>query len=126
MLAACFRGKFYFDFFSCTFDVEKEAKGWICRGFHVLSSGVLTRIFRHCVWELIDAEAFLQATELMVLIDLEFIGNSTSPPFASLSCSFHMGMSLAFGKRLIGVFWDTHGCKETKSKSCANANLGYL
>ena len=42
--------------------------------------------------------AFHQATELMVLIDHEFVGNSTSPPFAFLSCPFHMGISLAFGE----------------------------
>ena len=69
---------------------------------------------------------FHQATELMVLIDHGFVGNSTSPPFAFLSCPFHTGISLPLGKRLEGMFWNTHGCEKPKSKSCANANFVYL
>ena len=69
---------------------------------------------------------FRQATELMVLTHHKFVGNSTSPPFAFLSCPFHMGISLPLGKRLTGVFWDTHGCEKPKSKLCANANFVYL
>ena len=52
---------------------------------------------------------FRQETELMALIDHEFVGNSTSRPYAFLSCIFHMGTSVPLGKRLIGVFSDTHG-----------------
>ena len=69
---------------------------------------------------------FRQATELMVPIDHESVGNSTSPPFAFLSCPLHMGISLLSGKRLIGGLWDTNGCEKAKSKSCANANFVYL
>ena len=32
--------------------------------------------------------------KLMVNMDHEFVGNSTSPPFAFRSCPFHMGMSI--------------------------------
>ena len=46
---------------------------------------------------------FGQGTELMVLIEHEFVGNSTSPPFAFLSCPFQTDISLPLGKRLIGV-----------------------
>ena len=59
---------------------------------------------------------FRQATELMVLIDHEFVVNPTSLPFVFLPCPFHMGISLPLGKRLLGVFWDTHGCEKLKSK----------
>ena len=69
---------------------------------------------------------FRQATEFMGLIHHEFVGNSTSPLFAFLSWPFHMGISLPLGKRLFGVFWDTHGCKKDKSKWCAKANFMYL
>ena len=47
---------------------------------------------------------FQQATELIILIDHEFIGNSICPPFALPSCPFHDGISLRLGKRLTGVF----------------------
>ena len=57
---------------------------------------------------------FRQATELMVFIDHELVGNSTSPPFAFPSCPFHMGIWLLLGKGLIGVFLDTHGCQKSK------------
>ena len=50
---------------------------------------------------------FRQVTELMVTKDHEFVGNSTSPPFAFLSYPFHMGISLPLGKRLTRVFWAT-------------------
>ena len=54
---------------------------------------------------------FRQATEIMVLIV-----NPTSAPFASLSCPFHIGISLPLEKRFIGVFWDADGCEKPKSK----------
>ena len=41
---------------------------------------------------------FCQATELMDLIDGEFLGNPTSPPFAFFPCPFHMGILPSFGK----------------------------
>ena len=69
---------------------------------------------------------FCQATELMVLIDLELIQNSTPPPFSFRSCPFHMGISLPYGNQLTGVFWDRHGCEKPKSKSCAKANIVYF
>ena len=69
---------------------------------------------------------FREATELMVLMDHEFVVNPTSPPFASLSCPFHMGISLPLGKSLSRAFWDTHECEKPKSKSCANAKFVYL
>ena len=50
---------------------------------------------------------FRQVTELMATKDHEFVGNSTSPPFAFLSYPFHMNISLPLGKRLTRVFWDT-------------------
>ena len=57
---------------------------------------------------------FHQATELMNLIDHEFVGNPTSPFFAFLSCLFHMGISLPLVKRLLGLFWDTPGREKPK------------
>ena len=69
---------------------------------------------------------FRQSTELMLLIDHEFVRHHISPPFALLLCPFHMGISIPFGKRLIGVFWDTHGRQKQESKSCANADSVYL
>ena len=69
---------------------------------------------------------FRQATELMVTIDIQFVGNSTSPPFAFPSCPFHTGILLPLGKRVTGVFRDTYGCEKPKFLSCANANLVYL
>ena len=50
---------------------------------------------------------FRQVTEFMVTKDHDFVGNSTSPPFAFLSYPFHMGISLPLGKGLTRVFWDT-------------------
>ena len=47
---------------------------------------------------------FRQVTELMVTIDHEFVGKNTSPPFASLSYPFHMGMSFLLGILLTRVF----------------------
>ena len=44
-----------------------------------------------------------QRTELMVLIDHELVGNSTSSPFAFPSCPFPMGIWLTLGKRGIGA-----------------------
>ena len=44
---------------------------------------------------------FCEATELVVTIDHEFVGISTSPPYTSLSCPFHIGM----GKCLKRVNW---------------------
>ena len=69
---------------------------------------------------------FRQVPELMFTIDHEFVGNSTSPPFASLSYPFHMGISFPLGKRLTRVFWGTYGCEKLKFLSCANANFVYL
>ena len=57
---------------------------------------------------------FHQATELMVTMDHEFLGNSTSPPCAFLSCRFHMAISLPLGKGLTGVFWDNYRCENLK------------
>ena len=59
---------------------------------------------------------FRQATTLMDLKDHEFVGNPTSPPFAFLPCHCHMGISLFFGKRVLGALWDPHGCEKPKSK----------
>ena len=91
--------------------------------FHLVCS---PDVFRGRVWEKRDAQAFPSTTKLMVLIDHGFVENSTSPPFAFVSCPSDMGTSLPLGKRLIGLFWDTHGCEKGKSKLCANANLVYL
>ena len=62
---------------------------------------------------------FCQATQLMDLIDHEFVENSTSPPFAVLSCPFHMDISLLLGKRLTGVFFGTHMGAENPSQNRA-------
>ena len=69
---------------------------------------------------------FRQATELIVTIDHDFVGNSTSSPFAFLPYPFHMGTSLPLGKRLARVFWDTYGCEKPKFLSCAKAHFVYL
>ena len=69
---------------------------------------------------------FRQATELIDLIHHVFVGNPTSPPFAFNPCPFHMGVSFPLRKRLLGVFWSTHGCKNPKSKKFANPNFVYL
>ena len=58
---------------------------------------------------------FRQKIKLMVLIDQELVGNSTSPLCILLS-PIHMGISLSLGKRLTEVFWDTHGCQKPKSQ----------
>ena len=71
-------------------------------------------------------KVFRQATELMVLIDHEFRVNPTSASFAFLLRPFNMGISLPLGQRLLGVFWDIHGCENPKSKQCANAQFVYL
>ena len=57
---------------------------------------------------------FHRATELMATMDHEFLGNSTSPPLAFLSCPCHMAISLPLGKGLTGVFWDTYRCEKLK------------
>ena len=54
---------------------------------------------------------FRRAAELMVHIDHEFSGFSTSPPFAFLSCLFPMNISLSYGKQLIRVLWTHMGVK---------------
>ena len=59
---------------------------------------------------------FLQATEVVDLIDHDFVWNPTSPPFAFHPCPFHMGISLPLENQLLGVFWGGHGCKKPKSK----------
>ena len=89
-------------------------------------TGVLTRMFRVASGIKSTRKVFCQATELLVLIDHEFAGNSTSPLFAFLLCPFHMGISLPLGNQLVGGFWDKHGCEKPKSKSCANAKSVYL
>ena len=50
---------------------------------------------------------FCQVTEVMVTIDLEFVGNPTSPPFAFLLYPFRVGISFPAGKRHKRVFWST-------------------
>ena len=62
----------------------------------------------------------------MVLIDHEFVADSTSPPFAFLSSPFHMGILLPLRKKFIGVFLDARGCEKPRSEPCANANFVYL
>ena len=96
----------------------------ICRVFHVLSSGVLMGIFRRRVWEKNDAQnPFRQGTKLIVFIDHEFLGNSTSPPITFLSWPIHMDIFPPLKDQLTGVIWDTHGREKPTSKSRANAKL---
>ena len=59
---------------------------------------------------------FRQATELMVLIDHEFVVNPTSLPFAYLSCPLHMSISLPLGKPFIGVFSGHTWVRKTQVK----------
>ena len=66
---------------------------------------------------------FRQASEVMAVIDNQFVWNSTSSSFAFLSCPFHLGILRPLGQQLTGVFWDIHWCEKHKSKSCANANF---
>ena len=69
--------------------------------------------------EKLTRKLFHQATELMAVIDLEFVENSTSPPFAFLSCPIHTGISLPLAKRLIGVFFGTRMGAKNPSPKCA-------
>ena len=69
---------------------------------------------------------FLQAIELMVAMDHEFMKNSTSSPFAFPSCPFHMGISPPLKQQLTKVFWDRYECEKPKFLSCANTNFVYL
>ena len=62
----------------------------------------------------LTGKLFRQATELMYIIDHELIGTPTSPPLALHPCPFHMGISLPSGRRLLGVYWGTHGCAKHK------------
>ena len=52
---------------------------------------------------------FHQETKFLVLMDHEFVGDSTSPPFAFPSCPFHMGRWLPFGeaayRNVLGHMW---------------------
>ena len=68
-----------------------------------------------------------QATVLMVTTDHEFVGLSTSPLSAFISCLFHMGISLHFGKRLTQVFWDTYGVSSVrKPYLCAPVSMNVI
>ena len=67
---------------------------------------------------------FRQVTELMVLRDHEFVVNPTSPPFAFLSCPFHMGISLPLGKQRIGCFGTHIGAKSPSQNSVQTLPLG--
>ena len=69
---------------------------------------------------------FCEATELMVTMDHELVGNSTSPHFAFLSCPFHIGISLPLGRRLTKVIWAMEKCQKPNFFSYANANFVYL
>ena len=66
---------------------------------------------------------FRQATKTRVTIDHEFIGNSTSPPFAIVSYPSHTGISLPLGKRLQGCFRIHMGAKIPVFFSYTNANV---
>ena len=122
VLAPTFRGEFCCGLFSCTIEVTKEVKDWICRVLHVLSSSVLS----DAAGRKSTRKVFCEATELIVTMDYEFVGNSTSLPFSFLSCPLHMGISLPLGKRLIGVSWAMRWCQKPNFSSCRNANFVYL
>ena len=47
-------------------------------------------------------KVFWDATELMVVIYHEFVGKPISPPYTSLSCPFHMGITALIENRPIG------------------------
>ena len=93
--------------------------------FHLVYYVQLTRIFQRRVasGRKSTRKLFRQVTELMVTEDHEFVGNSTSPPFAFLSNPFHMGLSLPLGKRLTRFFGAFKGVEKPKILSCANANF---
>ena len=82
--------------------------------FAVASRRKWTRMFFH------------QATELMVAIDHEYAGESTTPTFAFHSYPFHMVISLPLGKRLTSVLWDTYGCEKPMFLSIAHATFVHL
>ena len=58
-----------------------------------------------------NRKLFRQATQLIVLIDHDFVVNPTYPPFAFLPCPFRRDISLPLGKRRLGVFRYT-ACNE--------------
>ena len=91
--------------------------------FHLVCS---PELFAGASGRKLTRKLFCQATEHMVLIDHEFVGNSASPTFAFLSGPSHMDISLPLGKRFIGEFWDTHGYEKPKSKTCTNAKFVYF
>ena len=96
VLLSPLRGEFCDGFFSSTFEVLKELKGWIWRVFLVLSSGVFTRISAR--------KLFRQSLKLLVLKDHDFGRNPTFPPYAFHPCPFYVGISLCIGKGAIGMF----------------------
>ena len=49
-------------------------------------------------------KVFRRSLELMVLKDHEFKRYSTSLPYASHPCPFHVGISLSMGKWAIGMY----------------------
>ena len=61
-----------------------------------------------------------EVAEPSVPKDNDFVGNSTSPPFASLSYPFKMGRLFSSQKRLTTVFWAMEGFQKPKFLSCAN------
>ena len=121
--AACFRGEICFEFFSCTFELERKLRDGSVGVFMYFYLVYSPEFFVVGSGRKSTRKLFGQAAELIVLIEHEFLGNSTSPPFAFLSCPFQTDISLPFGKRLIGVLLDTHGCENPKSKSCATLTL---
>ena len=49
-------------------------------------------------------KVFRRLLELMILKDHEFGRYSTSPPYASHPCPFHVGIPLSMEKRAIGMY----------------------
>ena len=70
---------------------------------------------------------FRQATELMDIIDHDFVKKyTTSAPFDFHPCPFHMAICFLWGSGLIGCFGAHMGAKNPSQNSAQTANFVYL
>ena len=98
---------FVFTFSSVPLRVERKLRAGSLGFFTYFHLVYSAELFAVASERKLTHTLFRQVTELMVTIDREFVGNSTSPPFAFLSYHFDMGISFSLGKGLQRVLWST-------------------
>ena len=101
-VVACFRGEFFLTFspVPLRFEVRfRDGSIGLSLYFHLVYSSEIVVVASGTKS---TRKLFRQATERMVLIDHEFVRNSTFPLFAPLPCRFHMGILLFMEKRVPG------------------------